>query len=106
MNVKEKIQQRRLQILVHSYIYYELNESIIEDSKWNEWANELVRLQNENPEIAETVRYSEIFKDFDGSTGFNLTYDDWVKSKAKQLLSLRKPQPKVKTTKAGAFSLF
>ena len=41
--IAEKIQQRRLQILVHSCIYYELNGSSVSDKQWDTWARELVR---------------------------------------------------------------
>ena len=43
--IEEKIKQRRLQILVHSFIYYDLNENIISDDKWSQWAKELVFLK-------------------------------------------------------------
>lgn len=85
-----KIQQRRLQILVHSYIYYELNDNVISDDKWSLFAKELCILQKSFPDIAKKVPYDKIFKDFDGSTGMNLKYDKWVKEKAKFILSYKK----------------
>ena len=57
--IAEKIKQRRLQILVHSFIYYDLNENIVSDDKWSQWATELVYLQNEFPEISKKVIYSK-----------------------------------------------
>lgn len=69
----QKINQRRRQIVVHSIIYYKLNESIISDFKFDGWCNELVWLQKNNPKESEMVPYElEAFRDFDGSTGFNL----------------------------------
>ena len=47
--IKEKIKQRRTQMLVHSCIYYELNDNIVPDSVWQKWADELRDLQNEHP---------------------------------------------------------
>lgn len=85
----EKIKQRRLQILVHSYIYYELDKNIIEDYKWDKWAKELVDLQRTYPEIASKVIYADEFKDWAGSTGAFLKFDDWVKNKANYLLKLK-----------------
>ena len=41
--VRERIAQRRRQILVHSIIYYRFNENIITDHTWAEWAKELVQ---------------------------------------------------------------
>lgn len=49
-------------MLVHSYIYYELNDNIISDSTWSKWAVELADLQNKYSEIAKTVEWSEAFK--------------------------------------------
>lgn len=74
--VAAKIQQRRYQILVHSLIYYELDMSLVPDDKWAKWALELVDLQKANPDIAKTVIFADAFKDFDGSTGFDLPYRD------------------------------
>lgn len=70
------IQRKRYQMLVHSLLYYELDINLISDHKWQEWAQELVQLQQENPNIASKVIFAEAFKDFDGSTGFNLPYTD------------------------------
>ena len=52
LKIAELILQRRLQMLVHSYIYYELNDNIISDNTWSKWAVELADLQNKYPEIA------------------------------------------------------
>ena len=74
--IAAKIQQRRLQLLVHSYLYYERNTTLIEDIKWDRWAKELVQLQKDNSELADKVIYADAFKDFDGTSGFNLPYKD------------------------------
>lgn len=74
--VAAKIQQRRYQILVHSLLYYELDMNIVDDSKWSEWAMDLVKLQKENPDIASRVIFAEAFKNFNGSTGHHLPYCD------------------------------
>lgn len=89
--VRELIQRRRLQLLVHSCIYYILDDSIISDSTWSAWAAELVELQQKYPEIAETVCWHEAFSGFDGSTGFDLPLEDeWVLNKARYLQKRRK----------------
>lgn len=86
LKIAELILQRRLQMLVHSYIYYELNDNIISDSTWSKWAVELADLQNKYPEIAKTVEWAEAFKDWDGSTGaFLPLQNEWVITKAYQL---------------------
>lgn len=98
--IKERIKQRRFQIIVHSYIYYELNDNIVSDAKWSKWAKELVELQKLYPEESSEVIYADAFKDFDGSTGFNLPRDAWVQNKASYLLRIRdnvKKKPKIKS---------
>lgn len=90
MTVAEKIKQRRLQMIVHSTIYYIYNDNIVSDIQWSKWAKELETLQNRYPEISSGVEYAEYFKDWDGSTGFNLPIDDeWALRKAEQLMKWR-----------------
>lgn len=86
--IEEKIKQRRLQMLIHSYIYYELNTNIITDFKWSQWAMELVQLQKDNPIASKNVIYYNEFKNWDGNTGAFLQYDKWVKDKAIYLLKI------------------
>ena len=77
-------------MLVHSCIYYKLDGNIIQDRQWDMWAKELVKLQEENPEISQKVIWYEAFKDWDASTGAFLPLDDeWVIKKAKQLLKFK-----------------
>lgn len=68
------IERRRRQILVHSYIYYELDTNIIDDSTWSKWALELEELQKHYPEESASGVYFEDFKNFDHSTGAGLNY--------------------------------
>jgi hypothetical protein len=95
--ISEKIKQRRLQLWVHSCIYYKLNQNIIDDATWNKWSEELVELQEKYLEESKNTEYYEIFSDWDGSTGAFLPLDDeWVVNKAHQLLNLKYPKPVVK----------
>lgn len=100
LEIAELIQQRRLQILVHSCIYYELNKNLVSDATWDKWAKELVQLQAQHPMIAKEVIWAKEFMGFDGSTGFDLPIrDEWVMMKARQLVGgkkeeKKKPQPK------------
>lgn len=103
LRIAELIQQRRLQILVHSCIYYELNQNNVPDATWDAWAKELVELQNAHPDIACCVEYAKEFDGFDGSTGFDLPIRDaWVISKAKQLCKYGQ-QRDIKTKKRKLF---
>ena len=90
--VAEKILQRRLQMIVHSYLYYELDTNIVPDSTWSRWGKELQKLQEKYPEEAKKVKFAELFKDWDASTGFHLAKqaDDRAISKAKYLLSINR----------------
>ena len=71
-SIVEKISRRRRQILVHSYIYYELDDNIISDTKWSEFALELELLQQKYPEESKLACYYQEFIGFDRSTAANL----------------------------------
>lgn len=102
LEIAELIQQRRLQLLVHSCIYYEMNKNMIPDTTWDRWAKELVQLQAQHPMIAKEVIYAEEFLGFDGSTGFDLPIrDEWVMKKARQLCGSKKEVKKDKPKKGG-----
>ncbi len=63
-------------ILVHSYIYYELNNNVISDKFYDEKSKELVQLKNQHPELWKNSMYYRQFGDeYNGSTGFTLFYD-------------------------------
>ena len=90
-NIAELIQQRRLQMLVHSCIYYHLDKNVISDKQWDKWARELVELQSKYPEISKKVIWYEAFKDWDASTGAFLPItDEWVVQKAYYVLNIFK----------------
>lgn len=77
--INEKIQQRRIQMLLHSRIYYELGENIVSDFKFNEWAHELVDLQRDYPDVAKEVIWAEAFEGWTGDSGSQLPLNDpWV----------------------------
>lgn len=70
----ELIRRRRAQMLIHSCIYYELNQSIIDDHTWQHWANELAQLQSTYKEPI--GYYDEAFIDWSGDTGALLPLRD------------------------------
>lgn len=82
--VAERIRQRRAQMLVHSYIYYHLDTSVVSDDTWQRWANELRDLQAVYG--WQIGYYDEPFQDWDGSTGCHLPQDDQVRDKALKVL--------------------
>lgn len=85
--IQEKIKQRRRQMLVHSYIYYELNDNIISDSQWSKWAKELEQLQKDYPKESAEVEEYDQFKNWDGSSGAFLKFGENIKTVAEILLS-------------------
>lgn len=89
--IRALILRRRLQVLIHSCIYYVFNENIVSDSTWSGWARELAELQEKHPSIASRVDYAQEFQDFDGSTGFHLpTRNPEIMAKAQYILKLYK----------------
>lgn len=70
-HVKISYLQRR--IIVYSIMYYEMNESCVPDSTYDEISHQLVRLQSsvDEAEFAKSTYYYAMY-DFDGSTGFDI----------------------------------
>lgn len=93
--IAELITRRRRQILVHSVIYYEMNENIISDAQWTAWSRELEALQRKYPEIASKCSLADAFEEFDFCSGFNLPLrDPWAVRTAKWLLKIHKKKIK------------
>lgn len=72
-------------IIVHSILYYERNQSVVSDKKFDENAKQLVQMQHDFPDEASQSEYWYMFSDFDGSTGFDLY--DRLKQKDKKHLN-------------------
>lgn len=68
-----KISYLQRRILVYSIMYYEMNESCISDMEYDEISKQLVSMQHNvsKADLARTTYYY-VFKDFEGSTGFDL----------------------------------
>ena len=63
-------------IAIHSYLYYERDNSILTDKHFDEISKQLVsvlKYHNERWKIQHT-QYGYAFYDFDGTTGFDLWY--------------------------------
>ena len=87
--IKELISRRRRQVLIHSVIYYKLNDNLIDDATWSKWALELEELQNQYPKIAADCPLAKEFINFDHSTGMSLPLDNpWAVRTAQYLLSI------------------
>lgn len=85
---QELIRRRRAQMLIHSCIYYELNDNIVSDDTWQKWADELEQLQKDEKDI-EIGFYDSEFWNWTGATGNHLPHrDPWVKSKALYIMEI------------------
>lgn len=60
--IKEKIQQRQGQFLVHSFLFHELSESIIDDTTFDKWARTLYDMQKRYSDIAISTKYYNLTK--------------------------------------------
>ena len=67
--IKSKIRQRRAQMLVHSCLYYDMDTSTVSDDVWQKWADELTKLQTENPDCCKIKFYDKEFAVWTGDSG-------------------------------------
>lgn len=70
--IKDLIKRRRGQMIVHSFLYYQMDNPIISDDQWQKFADELTQLQNNYPKLCKINYYDKEFADFDGTTGMHL----------------------------------
>ena len=85
--IKSKIRQRRSQMLVHSRIYYVLDDNIVSDDKWQKWANELRDLQEEYPQYVKIDFFDREFATWNGDSGaFLPLHDPYVVRKTQQVI--------------------
>ena len=89
-DIKSKIRQRRSQMLVHSYVYYHMDDNLVDDHTWQRWANELRDLQEKYPEYKKIGFYDKAFADWTGDTGAFLPKDRWVIQKSHYIYKLVK----------------
>lgn len=77
-------------MLVHSCLYYDMDENLVDDHTWQKWADELTHLQEKYPEFCKINFFDREFSDWDGSTGHHLPLrHPYVRGKAEQLLKLQ-----------------
>lgn len=73
-NTLTRVEMLQRWILVHSYLYYELDQPIISDSMYDSNSVQLlgymVKLTKKD---LSNSRYFEAFNNYDGSSGFDLT---------------------------------
>lgn len=69
---RQKINLLQRWILVHSYIYYTLNESFVTDYDYDMNCKQLAEMMLKYPKSNKQSRYYLAYVGFDGSTGFDL----------------------------------
>ena len=84
--ILELINQRQRQVILHSVLYYQFDTNRISDAKWNQWANELVQLQEDYPELTTQSCFYVTMMGFDASTGFHLADNEWGVHKARYMM--------------------
>lgn len=71
----ELVNQRRRQLLVHSFLYYRMNMNTIEDTRYDEFTVNLIELQDKFPEIAERCIFPDDFRGFQTGWSYQLPYE-------------------------------
>lgn len=56
-------------IIVHSVIYYELNDNIVSDKQFDDNCKQFMELKRSG---SKSYKWYYVMRDFDGSTGFHL----------------------------------
>lgn len=70
-----KISYLQRRIIIYSIMYYEFNESCVSDAYYDSLSHQLVELQKQaTKEEFEKSTYYYAMYDFDGSTGFDISY--------------------------------
>lgn len=86
-NIKDEILKCRQFLLIHNYIFHVENARVCTDEVYDKMSNELKDLQNKYPDIADMVRWADIFKGWVNHNKKLPLFDDWVIKKATFVLS-------------------
>ena len=82
------INRLQRQLVVHSIIYYRMNSSIWTDAQYDAKSKELIQLMKDRPKEFKDSCMHELFKDYDGSTGYHLCTVDNVNKYYNTCISL------------------
>lgn len=76
MDVQTRIDFLQRFIILHSYIYYELDNNAISDKMYDEIAKELVAYREKYPDLwTRSMYYKQFGDEYNGATGFTLYHD-------------------------------
>lgn len=78
-----RVKHLRSLLLVHSYLYYTLDSPVVTDDQWQKWADELTSIQTIT--TCDIGWYDDEFRDWNGSTGYHLPVDAFVKTVVQRL---------------------
>lgn len=79
-NIKREIEKYQRQFLVFSFLYYHMNESIIDDKDYDNRCNKLVSLMSDNPKIAQDTVYYNLCRplmDDETASGFYIKKEEY-----------------------------
>lgn len=71
-SIEDKIGLLERRILVYSYQYYELAQTVVDDKFYDLVSMYLVEMIEQYPNEFKNTQYYYVFYDFDGYTGFHL----------------------------------
>lgn len=83
----ERISLLQRWIIIHSIIYYELDDNVVSDTMWSDNAKQLVEMMEDFPKALKKSDYFYCMGDFDASTGYNL-YSSLNKHDKKYLMGI------------------
>ena len=72
LSPQDKVDFAARYVIVHSIIYYKMDDSVISDKKFDKKSAVLLKLIKKYPEEFKNSEYYRAIYDFDGSTGFHL----------------------------------
>lgn len=68
-----KVSYLQRMVLIHSYLYYEMDTSVITDKQFDDICKQLCTMYDGlSVDKKQQTEYYKVFYDFDGSTGFHL----------------------------------
>lgn len=69
---QEQIELLQRWVLVHSYLYYQMDISLVTDYRYDSNSRQLFELRCKYPQDWDHSRYQYAMHDFEGSTGFGM----------------------------------
>lgn len=95
VRIQEFIHRRRRQMIIHSVIYYRMDDNVISDDQWQEWANQLRDVQNRYPHLKAIGYHDDLFEEWDGSTGMHLDLHQYY-TQAQRIIGYHRRDPQMR----------